>query len=102
MLLGVELRLLRQVADVDVGQVLHLAVVFLVHARHDAQHGGFARAVQPEQADLGAGEEAEGDVLDDLTLGGTILLTRSMDITYWAIFFLFFSFFPIFFLVNLC
>jgi hypothetical protein len=50
--------------------VLHLAVVFLVYARHDAQHGGFTGAVQAEQADLRAGEETEGDVLDDLTLGG--------------------------------
>ena len=59
-LVRVELRFLRQVADRDVGQVLHLAVEFLVHAGHDAQHGGFAGAVQAEQADLGAGEEARG------------------------------------------
>lgn len=49
--------------------MLHLAVVFLVRTGHDAQHGGFARAVQAEQADLGTGEEAEGYILDDLTLG---------------------------------
>ncbi len=65
---GIELRFLRQVADGDVGLVLHLAVVFLVHAGHDAQHGGLARAVQAEQADLGAGEETQRDILDDLAL----------------------------------
>ena len=65
----IEHGLLRQVADLHVGQVLHLAVVFLVLQRHDAQHRGFTRAIQTQQADLGAGEEAEGDILDDLTLG---------------------------------
>ena len=65
----VELRLLWQVADGNAGQVLDLAVVFLVHAGHDAEHGGLAGAVQAEQADLGAGEEGQGNVLDDLTLG---------------------------------
>jgi hypothetical protein len=57
----------------DAGQALHLAVVFLVHAGHDAQHGGLAGAVEAEQADLGAGEEGQGDVLDDLALGGNDL-----------------------------
>jgi hypothetical protein len=32
------------------------------------EHGGLARTVEAEQADLGAGEEAEGDVLEDLAL----------------------------------
>jgi hypothetical protein len=41
----------------------------LVDAGHDAQHRRFARAVEAEQADLGAGEEGERDVLDDLALG---------------------------------
>jgi hypothetical protein len=64
----VELRFLRQVADGNAGQVLHFAVVFLVHAGHDAQHGRLAGAVQAEQADLGAGEEGKGNILDDLPL----------------------------------
>ena len=65
----IELRFLRQVADRDAGQVLHLAVVFLVHAGHDPEHGRLAGTVQAEQADLGAGEEGEGNILDDLPLG---------------------------------
>jgi hypothetical protein len=62
----VELRLLRQVADRQVRHRRRFADDVLVDAGHDAQHGRFARAVQAEQADLGAGEEAEGDVLEDL------------------------------------
>jgi hypothetical protein len=53
--------------------VLHLAVVFLVHPGHDLQHGGLAGAVEAEQADLGAGEEGQRDVLDDLAFGGNDL-----------------------------
>jgi len=66
----VELGLLGQVADGHVGLPLDLAVVFLLDAGHDLEHGGLARAVEAEQADLGAGEEGQGDVLDDLPLGG--------------------------------
>jgi hypothetical protein len=50
--------------------MLHLAFVFLVGAGHDAQHGGLAGAVEAEQADLGAGEEGQRDVLDDLAFRG--------------------------------
>jgi hypothetical protein len=45
-----------------------LALEIGIHAGHDPQHGGLAGAVDAEQADLGAGEEAERDVLDDLPL----------------------------------
>ena len=31
--------------------------------------GRFARTIQAQHADLGTGEETEGDILDDLTLG---------------------------------
>jgi hypothetical protein len=65
--------------------VLHFAVVFLVHAGHDAQHGRFAGAVEAEQADLGAGEEGQGDVLDDLPLGRDDLAHAEHRHTYWAI-----------------
>jgi hypothetical protein len=68
-LLGVEQGLLRQVADLDARLPLHFAFVFLFDAGHDLQHGRFAGAVQTEQADLGAGEEGEGNILDDLPLG---------------------------------
>ena len=47
-----------------------LADVVLVHAGHDAQQGGLARAVQAEHADLGAVVEAERDVAQDLFVGG--------------------------------
>jgi hypothetical protein len=40
----------------------------LVDAGHDPQHRRLARAVQAQQADLGAGEEGQRDVLDDLLL----------------------------------
>ena len=70
---GIELGFLRQIADGNAGQVLHFPVIFLVRPGHDAQHGGFARAVEAQQADLGAREERKGDVLDDLTLGGNDL-----------------------------
>jgi hypothetical protein len=65
----VQLRFLRQVADFHARQMLHFAVVFLVHIGHDAQHGGFTGTVQAQQADLGTGEEGQRDVLDDLALG---------------------------------
>ena len=64
----VELRLLRQVADVQIGHRRRFADDVLVDPGHDAQDGRFARAVQAEQADLGTGEEGERDVLDDLAL----------------------------------
>jgi hypothetical protein len=41
-----------------------LDVVF-VHACHDAQQGGLARAVETEHADLGAVVEAERDIAQD-------------------------------------
>ena len=55
--LGVQLRFLRQVADLDAGLRAGLAVEVGVHAGHDLQHGRLAGAVQAQQADLGAGEE---------------------------------------------
>ena len=61
--------------------------IFLVDARHDAQQRGLARAVQAEQADLGAREEREGDVLDDLALGRDDLAHADHRITYWAMVF---------------
>ena len=47
-----------------------LADIVLVHARDDAQQGGFAGAVQAEHADLGAVIEAERDIAQDLLVGG--------------------------------
>ncbi len=67
--LGVQLRLLGQIADFDAGLRAGLALEIGVHAGHDLQHGGLAGAVQAQQADLGTGEERQRDVLDDLPLG---------------------------------
>ncbi|MCY1402426.1 hypothetical protein D9M71_175670 [compost metagenome] len=67
--LRVELGLLRQVADIDARHGAGFAFDLGVDAGHDAQQGGFTRAVQAEHADLGAGEERQGDVLEDFTLG---------------------------------
>src|SRR5690606_28817675 len=61
-------RLLRQVADLGAGLRTGLALEVLVDAGHDLEHGRLAGAVEAEQADLGAREEAQRDVLDDLPL----------------------------------
>ena len=67
---GVELRLLRQIADAHIGHRHRLALEVEIGTRHDAQQAGLARAVESEHADLGAGEERERDVLEDNALGG--------------------------------
>ena len=69
-LVRMQLRFLRQIADADIRLVLYLAVIFLVGIGHDAQHRRLAGAIQAEQADLGAGEEGQRDVLDDLAFRG--------------------------------
>ena len=68
-LVRIQLRFLRQVADFDAGQMLHFAVVFLVHPGHDLEHGGLPRTVQAQEANLGTGKERQRDVFDDLPLG---------------------------------
>jgi hypothetical protein len=40
-----------------------------INPGHDAQQGGFAGAVQAEYANLGAGEERQGNVFEDFPLG---------------------------------
>ncbi|MDT4839945.1 hypothetical protein FQZ97_737490 [compost metagenome] len=67
--LGVELGFLLQVADRHPRHGQGLALEFLVHTRHDLEQRGLARAVQAEHADLGAGEERERNVLQELPLG---------------------------------
>ena len=69
-LLRVELRLLRQKPDAGAGERSRVTEEVLVHARHDAQERRFARAVCPEDADLGARVEGEVDALEDLAGGG--------------------------------
>ena len=65
-LVRVEMRLLRQVADARALRRPGLAAEFLVLPRHDAHEGGLAGAVRAEHADLGVGQEGEGDALEDL------------------------------------
>ena len=65
-LAGVELRLLRQVADAHALGRPGLADEVLELARHDLEQRRLARAVQAHHADLGAGEERQRDVLQDL------------------------------------
>jgi hypothetical protein len=66
---GLELRLLRQVADADSRHRRGRAFVLLVEARHDLQDRRLAGAIEPQEADLGARVEGERYVLDDLALG---------------------------------
>ena len=66
---GVELRLLRKVTY---GQPWHgqrLAFELLVHARHDLEQRGFARAIEAEHADLRAREKRQRNVFQNLPLG---------------------------------
>ncbi len=69
-LLRIQLRLLCEIADLGARIGARLTLEIGVHAGHDLQNGGFARAVDAEQADLRAREEAERDVLDDLAFRG--------------------------------
>ena len=64
----IELRLLRQVTDVEVRHRPCLTFEFGIDAGHDFQQGGLTRAVEAEHADLGAGEERQRDVLEDFPL----------------------------------
>ncbi len=67
---GVELRLLRQVADLGAGERACIAKEIGVDAGHDAQQRRLARAVRPDDANLGARIEGEMDALEDLAGGG--------------------------------
>src|SRR5204863_6966783 len=60
----VELRLLAQVADGESWCQARLACEPVVEPGHDPQEARFARAVRPDDADLGAGIERDRDVLE--------------------------------------
>ena len=68
-LAGVESRLLRQVPDGDAVGWPCLAEKILVLAGHDAQEGGLARAVAPDDADLGARKKRKVDALENFLVG---------------------------------
>ena len=65
-LAGVELRLLRQVADRDALGGPGLAVEVLVSPAMIFEQRALAGAVEAQHADLGAGEERQPDLLQDL------------------------------------
>ena len=67
-LVRVELRLLRQVADIQLGHRPRFAVELFIDPSHDLQQGGLARTVETQHTDLGAGKEGQGNVLEDFTL----------------------------------
>ena len=91
-LLRLQLRLLGQVADLDAGLRTGFPFDLGVDARHDAQQGRFTGAVQTQHADLGAREEAQGDVLENMTLGRHYLADPVHGVnklSHWLILFLF-------------
>src|SRR5204863_6677608 len=63
--IGVQQRLLGDVADLRSRVRPDLAVDVLVDAGHDLQEGGLARAVAAEDPDLGAVVEREAEIADD-------------------------------------
>ena len=63
---GIELRLLRQIANADALGRPGLAGEFLVLPGHDPHQRRLAGAVDADDADLGAGKEGEPDVLQHL------------------------------------
>ncbi len=64
-LAGIESRLLRQIPDLDAVGRPRLAEEVLVLAGHDAQEGGLARAVAPDDANLGARKKRKVDALEN-------------------------------------
>jgi hypothetical protein len=65
----VEQRLLRQVTDLDIGLRPGFALDLLVEAGHNLEQRRFTGAVQAQHADLGAGEETQGNVAQNHALG---------------------------------
>ncbi len=65
----VKLRFLGEEADLDAGLRTGFTENIAIEAGHDAQQGRFAGAVQAEDADFCAGEERQGDVLENFPLG---------------------------------
>ena len=68
--IGIEMGLLRQIADARALGDEALAGEFGVEAGHDPQQRRLARAVDAEHADLGVGVEGQVDVLEHLLAAG--------------------------------
>ncbi|MNR24230.1 hypothetical protein D3C85_1412990 [compost metagenome] len=67
--LGVQLRFLRQVADVQARHGDGFAFDLFIDASHDLQQRRLARAVQAQHADLGARKKRKRDIAQNLPLG---------------------------------
>ena len=65
----VELGLLLEHPDGRTGRERGLAAVLLIDAGHDPQQRRLARSVVAQHADLGAGVERQGDVVEDRLVG---------------------------------
>ena len=61
----VQLGLLGEQAHGEAGQQARVAVGRLLHARHHPEQGRLAGAVRADDADLGAGQEGQRDVIED-------------------------------------
>ena len=68
-LVGIELRLLRQIANLDAGLGACFTLDLGIDAGHDAQQRRFTGAVETQHANLCAGVEGEGDITQDLPFG---------------------------------
>ncbi len=68
-LIRIQLRFLWQVTDINTRLRPRLPQDVRINPRHNAQQGRFTRAVQAQHADLGAGKERQGDILQDGFLG---------------------------------
>ena len=68
-LVGIEMRLLREIADGDAFGRPSLAAIFGVHPAHDLHQRRLAGAVDADDRDLGAGQKLQADVVEH-GLGG--------------------------------
>src|SRR5829696_4080117 len=82
----VERRLLQQDADRGIRRQRGLAVGGLLHAGHDLEHGRLPGAVRADDADLGAGQERQGDVVEDHLVAVRLARTdhRVDVLSHWA------------------
>ena len=77
----IELGLLAQEPDGEAGREARLAVEPVIEPGHDPQQARLAGAVRPDDADLGARIERQGDVLEDGPIGRVVPgeLVRRVD-----------------------
>jgi hypothetical protein len=83
-LVGVKLGLLRQVTNFDARHGNGFALDFLVDAGHDFQEVDLPEPFRPSTPILAPGKKLSEMSFRICRLGGTILHTRFMEKTYWA------------------